>query len=94
LLTALHVAEEVCPPVAHRQVVLTIPKRLRVLTRFDRQLLGKLSSCAWTFLKAEARRLLSPPTIAPRRCPRGARHDRGDWRRKASSYTGILTSMC
>ena len=30
LLTAIHVAEEVCFPVAHRQVVLTIPKRLRV----------------------------------------------------------------
>ncbi len=46
LLTALHVADEVCSRVAHRQVVLTIPKRLRVHTRFDRQLLGKLSSCA------------------------------------------------
>jgi len=32
LLTALHVAEEVCAPVAHRQVVLTIPKRLRLHT--------------------------------------------------------------
>ena len=51
-------AEEVCSPVAHRQVVLTIPKRLRVHTRFDRQLLGKLSSCTWTCLKVEARRLL------------------------------------
>lgn len=29
LLTSLHVAEDVCSPVAHRQVVLTIPKRLR-----------------------------------------------------------------
>jgi ribosomal protein S27E len=28
LLTAIHVAEDVCAPVAHRQVVLTIPKRL------------------------------------------------------------------
>jgi len=33
LLTALHVAEEVCFPVAHRQVVLTLPKRLRPHTR-------------------------------------------------------------
>ena len=46
LLTALHVAEEVCSPVAHRQVVLTIPKRLRLHTRFDRKLLGKLSAAA------------------------------------------------
>ncbi len=29
LLTARHVVEEVCLAVAHRQVVLTIPKRLR-----------------------------------------------------------------
>jgi hypothetical protein len=28
LLTSIHVAEDVCAPVAHRQVVLTIPKRL------------------------------------------------------------------
>ena len=65
LLTSLHVAEEVCSPVAHRQVVLTIPKRLRVHTRFDRQLLGKLSSCAWTCLKAEARRLLGREDVVP-----------------------------
>jgi hypothetical protein len=28
----IHVAEDVCAPVAHRQVVLTIPKRLRLHT--------------------------------------------------------------
>ena len=65
LLTSLHVADEVCSPVAHRQVVLTIPKRLRVHTRFDRQLLGKLSSCAWTCLKAEAQRLLGREDVVP-----------------------------
>ena len=58
LLTALHVAEEVCAPVAHRQVVLTIPKRLRLHARFDRSLLGKLSHCAWTCIQAEVRRLV------------------------------------
>ena len=65
LLTAMHVAEEVCSPVAHRQVVLTIPKRLRVHTRFDRKLLGKLSTCAWTCLKAEACRLLNRDDVVP-----------------------------
>jgi hypothetical protein len=65
LLTAIHVAEEVCFPVAHRQVVLTIPKRLRLHTRFDRKLLGELSSCAWTCLKAEAQRLLKRDDIVP-----------------------------
>ena len=53
LLTALHVAEEVCAPVAHRQVVLTIPKRLRLHARFDRSLLGKLSRCAWMQVQAQ-----------------------------------------
>jgi hypothetical protein len=65
LLTALHAAEEVCFPVAHRQVVLTIPKRLRLHTRFDRKLLGKLSSCAWTCLKAEAEHLLDREDVTP-----------------------------
>ena len=74
LLTAMHVAEEVCLPVAHRQVVLTIPRRLRLHTRFDRQLLGKLSACAWTCLKAEVVRLLGRrPSLRD-----GARHDWGD----------------
>jgi len=49
------VAEEVCSPVAHRQVVLTIPKRLRVHTRFDRTLLGKLCAAAWGCILAEVR---------------------------------------
>ena len=65
LLTALHVVEEVCAPVAHRQVVLTIPKRLRLHARFDRSLLGKLSHCAWTCIQAEVRRLLGRDDVAP-----------------------------
>jgi len=65
LLTALHVAEEVCSPVAHRQVVLRIPKRLRLHARFDRTLLGKLSHCAWTCIQAEVRSLLVRHDVAP-----------------------------
>jgi len=65
LLSAIDVAEEVCFPVAHRQVVLTIPKRLRLHVRFDRKLLGKLSSCAWKCLKAEAGRLLDCGDVTP-----------------------------
>ena len=65
LLTALHVAEEVNSPVAHRQVVLTIPNRLRVHMRFDRQLLGKLSPCAWTCLNTEGQRLLGREDVVP-----------------------------
>ncbi len=65
LLTALHVAQDVCASVAHRQVVLTIPKRLRVHTRFDRGLLGKLAHCAWTCMRAEVRRLLGRDDVVP-----------------------------
>jgi ribosomal protein S27E len=65
LLTAIHVAEDVCFPIAHRQVVFTIPKRLRVHARFDRKLLGKLSSCAWACLKAEVRRMLDRDDVVP-----------------------------
>jgi len=65
LLTALHVAEEVCAPVAHRQVVLTIPKRLRLHARFDRKLLGKLCSAAWTCLQVEIRRLIGRDDVVP-----------------------------
>jgi hypothetical protein len=61
----MHVAEDVCFPVAHRQVVLTIPKRLRLHTRFDRSLLGKLSSCAWTCIQAEIRRALGRDDVHP-----------------------------
>jgi len=65
LLTAIRVAEEVCFPVAHRQVVLTLPKRLRVHARFDRKLLGKLSACAWICIKAEVQRLLGRDNVVP-----------------------------
>jgi ribosomal protein S27E len=65
LLTALHVGGEVCSPVAHRQVVLTIPKRLRLHTRFDRKLLGKLCACAWNCIQAEVRRLVGRQDVLP-----------------------------
>ncbi len=65
LLTALHVAEDVCEPVPHRQVVFTIPKRLRVHARFDRALLGKLSSAAWACVRDEVRRLLGRDDVLP-----------------------------
>jgi len=65
LLTAMHVAEEVCFDVPHRQVVLTIPKRLRLHTRYDRKLLGKLCSCAWACIKAETQRLLGRDDVVP-----------------------------
>ena len=85
LLTAMHVAEEVCSSVAHRQVVFTIPKRLRMHTRFDRKLLGKLSSCAWNCLRAEACRLLTPTS-------RGACARRRKWKHPPSHRARTLPS--
>ena len=64
-MTGIHVTEDVCFPVAHRQVVFTIPKRLRVHSRFDRKLLGRLSSCAWTCIKAEVQRMLERKDVVP-----------------------------
>ncbi len=52
-------------PRAHRQVVLTIPKRLRLHTRFDRQLLGKLCTCVWDCIQAEVRRLRDRDDVVP-----------------------------
>jgi hypothetical protein len=65
LLTAIHVAEEVCFPVAHRQVVLTMPKRLRLHARFDRKLLGGLCSRAWSCIQGEIQRLLGRDDALP-----------------------------
>jgi hypothetical protein len=59
------VADEVCAPVAHRQVVFTIPKRLRLHARFDRKLLGKLASTAWACVRAEVQRLLGREDVLP-----------------------------
>ncbi len=47
LLWAEWAEEELLAEVPHRQVVLTIPKRLRIFFRFDRRLLGELLGCAW-----------------------------------------------
>jgi len=44
-------AEELLEDVPHRQIVFTIPKRLRLFFRYDRKLLGELASCAWKALR-------------------------------------------
>jgi len=43
--------QELLEEVPHRQVVFTIPKRLRIFFRYDRRLLGELAGCAWRALK-------------------------------------------
>ncbi|MGB6361685.1 MAG: transposase [Thermoanaerobaculia bacterium] len=51
LLWAAWVEEELLEDVPHRQVVFTIPKRLRIFFRYDRTLLGPLATCAWRALR-------------------------------------------
>ena len=51
LLWADWAAEELLEQVPHRQVVLTIAKRLRVFFRYDRRLLGDLAACAWRAIR-------------------------------------------
>ncbi len=51
LLWADWAERELLEDVPHRQVVFTIPKRLRVFFRYDRKLLGELAGCAWRSLK-------------------------------------------
>lgn len=43
----------------------SLGKRLRLHTRLDRKLLGKLCACAWTCILAEVRRLLGRQDVAP-----------------------------
>jgi len=51
LIWAEWAAGELLEDVPHRQVVLTIPKRLRPFFRYDRRLLGDLAGCAWRALR-------------------------------------------
>jgi hypothetical protein len=51
LIWAEWAADELLEDVPHRQVVLTIPKRLRPYFRYERALLGELAGCAWRALR-------------------------------------------
>lgn len=44
--------EDLLEDVPHRQVVFTIPKRLRIYFRYDRKLLGELAGCAWRAIRS------------------------------------------
>ncbi len=50
LLWADWAEQELLEDVPHRQVVFTIPKRLRIFFRYDRKLLGELAGCSWRAL--------------------------------------------
>jgi hypothetical protein len=65
LVIAQHIARDVCAPVAHRQFVFTIPKRLRIFFRFDRRLLGALPRLAWQTVLDVSRAVLDRPGAVP-----------------------------
>ncbi|MBN4074068.1 transposase zinc-binding domain-containing protein [bacterium AH-315-E10] len=60
-----HIAENVCMPVAHRQFVFTMPKRLRIFFRYDRQLLNELPKLAWTIVRDVYRSILERDDLSP-----------------------------
>ncbi len=51
LLWAHWAAEQLLEDVPHRQIVFTLPKRLRIFFRYDRKLLGELAGCTWRALR-------------------------------------------
>ena len=64
-LSAAHLVEAVLLPLPHRQVVLTIPKRLRIYFRFDRRLLADLARAAARAITDVVRVVTDRPDGAP-----------------------------
>ena len=65
LMTAIHIADDVCESVPHRQFVFTIPKRLRIFFRFDRKLLGRLCRRAWETIVRVVQAILDRDDVIP-----------------------------
>ncbi len=51
LLWAHWAAEQLLEDLPHRQIVFSLPKRLRIFFRYDRKLLGELAGCTWRALR-------------------------------------------
>ena len=62
---SLRLDEQLLAPVAHRHLVLTIPKRLRAYFLYDRRRLGLLSRVASRTLHAYVRAALGEPDAVP-----------------------------
>lgn len=63
VLLGVHVAEDVCLNVPHRQFVWTMPKRLRIFFRFHRGLLHQLPGLAWRSLLEVYRAVLGGQAV-------------------------------
>lgn len=62
---AIHTQEDVCEAVQHRQFVFTMPKRLRIYFRYDRDLLKELPKLAWQVIKEVCQSVLDRPDAVP-----------------------------
>lgn len=65
LITAMHVEQDVCASVSHRQFVFTIPKRFRLYCRYDRKLMGRMARVAWTCVKQAFQEALGRKDVVP-----------------------------
>ena len=65
LLTGLHISENVCESVPHRQFVFTMPKRFRRYFLFNRDLLRKLPRLAWACLQKVYQAVLGRTDVVP-----------------------------
>jgi len=61
----MHIAEDVCFHVPHRQFVWTIPKRLRIFFRYDRDLLKELPKLAWEVIREVYQAVLDREDVVP-----------------------------
>ena len=61
----MHIVEDVCFPVPHRQFVWTIPKRLRIFFRFDRDLLKELPKLASQVVKEVYQSVMDRDDVIP-----------------------------
>ncbi len=62
---AVHTQEDVCENVPHRQFVFTMPKRLRIFIRYDRELLKELPKLAWEVVKTIYQGVLNRDDVMP-----------------------------
>jgi hypothetical protein len=65
LLTGINIAENIVEQVPHRQWVWTMPKRLRIFFRFDRELLKRLPNLAWEVTLELFRAVLGRDDVVP-----------------------------
>ena len=65
MLAAETIAHTICQAVPHRQLVFTIPKRLRLYFRYDRRLLGALARAAWDSVVEVYRDVLQREDVLP-----------------------------